>query len=263
MTARRAIQIDTAPPPDTMLRMLPQDDPYAMVEIVGGGTVSRPDWCKLETYFPKQHHIICTDHFLASRKQMYVQNLTLLSNSQHQQVAQSWVEFHNFCRHANAPIILLSGETNKTVLPGLVALTYDALSAASTDLLSYARNSLLEKLQDPLLGYEQYQKANWDQFEAEPITAETLAYARRLMRIMPTSLGAPDVAPAADGSITLEWVPEDMTHKLDKLFLDIGPDEEWRAYWKMRNGKFDRIGGHGLDDGTKLILKNLFDKLSA
>jgi hypothetical protein len=115
---------------------------------------------------------------------------------------------------------------------------------------------------DPLAGYEKHHVANWDQFDADPITPETLAYARRLMRVMPTSLGAPDIAPAADGSIALEWVPEDSSSKLHRLFLDIGPGLEWRAYWRMRNGTFDRIAGQGFD-GAKATLKNLFDKLSA
>lgn len=114
----------------------------------------------------------------------------------------------------------------------------------------------------PLAGYEQYQTANWDQFDAEPITADTLKYARRLMNIMPTSFGDPDIAPAADGSIALEWVPVNATHSLNKLFLDIGPGEEWRASWKLRDGTFDRIVGSGFPATTKGTLKSLFDKLS-
>jgi hypothetical protein len=27
---------------------------------------------------------------------------------------------------------------------------------------------------------------------------------------------------------------------LHKLFLDIGPGEKWRAYWKLRSGEFGR-----------------------
>lgn len=265
MTAVRALRNDTTPPPGTTLRMLAQDDPFAMVEIAEGRTVTGSDWGKLESYFPKHHHLIFTDRLFPSPYHQQfpcVPNLTLLSNAFNQRAAQPLVEL-NLCQHANAQMLLLTGRTSQTVGPELVTLTFDALNAASTELLTFVQNNLLERIQDPLLGYEQYQKANWDQFDAEPITAETLAYARRLMRIMPTSLGAPDVAPAADGSITLEWVPEDMTHKLDKLFLDIGPGEEWRAYWKMRSGKFDRLVGHGLAADTKLILKNLFDTLSA
>jgi hypothetical protein len=83
------------------------------------------------------------------------------------------------------------------------------------------------------------------------------------MKIMPTSLGAPDVAPAGDGSIALEWVPDDPEHKLDRLFLDIGPGEQWRAYWTLRTGEFGRIPQTGYSAETKTILDRLFRELSA
>ena len=80
---------------------------------------------------------------------------------------------------------------------------------------------------------------------------------------MPTNLGHPDAAPAADGSIALEWVSEDTAHKLDKLFLDIGPGEEWRAYWQLRSGEFGRLPHAGYSDETKIVLENLFNDLSS
>jgi hypothetical protein len=83
------------------------------------------------------------------------------------------------------------------------------------------------------------------------------------MAVMPQTLGTPDVAPAADGTIALEWVPDDTTHKLDKLFLDIGPGEVWRAYWTLSTGEFGRLPQTGFSDETKTILKNLFIDLSA
>jgi hypothetical protein len=44
---------------------------------------------------------------------------------------------------------------------------------------------------------------------------------------------------------------------LDKLFLDIGPGEEWRAYWKRRNGELGRLPGIGFDSETKQTLEKL------
>jgi hypothetical protein len=52
---------------------------------------------------------------------------------------------------------------------------------------------------------------------------------------MPETFGPPAIAHHGDGSIT--WVPDDH-HQLHKLFLDIGPGEKWRAYWKLRSGEF-------------------------
>jgi hypothetical protein len=114
---------------------------------------------------------------------------------------------------------------------------------------------------DPLEGYEQYSHGNWDGYDAEPITAETLQYARRLLRPMPQTFGPPDIAPSADGSIGLEWVPEH--GPLRKLFLDIGPGEEWRAYWNRRDGEFGRLQGTRLSAITKRTLQALFKDLSS
>jgi hypothetical protein len=113
---------------------------------------------------------------------------------------------------------------------------------------------------NPLKGYEQYNQPNWDGFNAEPITAETLQYARWLLKIIPETFGAPDIAPSADGSIGLEWVLE--TGPLHKLFLDIGPGEEWRAYWRRRNGDFGRLPGPRFAPITKRTLQKLFNDLS-
>jgi hypothetical protein len=115
---------------------------------------------------------------------------------------------------------------------------------------------------DPLASYEKYANANWDAEGAEPITSATLLYARLIMGVLPTTLGQPDVAPAADGSIALEWVPE-QHHKLDRLFLDIGPGEVWRAYWMLRDGTYGRLPGEGYSNDTRPMLRKLFDELDA
>jgi len=113
---------------------------------------------------------------------------------------------------------------------------------------------------DPLAGYELYNQKNWDGYGAEPITTETLCYARRLLSDMPTIFGPPDIAPSGDGAIGLEWVPE-RWHPL-RLFLDIGPGEVWRAYWTGRDGQFGRMPGSGYNSDTKKILVRLFASLN-
>jgi len=125
--------------------------------------------------------------------------------------------------------------------------------------------SLLDRLHgtpkpDPLNGYEEYGCRNWDGYNAEPITEETLRYARRLLSAMPSTFGPPDIAPCGDGSIGLEWVLE--AGPLQKLFLDIGPSEEWWAYWKRRTGEIGRLSGKSFTRSTPDILRRLFDDLS-
>ncbi len=113
---------------------------------------------------------------------------------------------------------------------------------------------------DPLASYEMLNERDWDGYGAEPISAETLRYARQLLAVMPETLGPPDIAPGADGSIALEWVHD--AGPLHKLFLDIGPGEEWRAYWKRRNDEFGRLPGAGFSSDTMHILLKLFEDLS-
>jgi hypothetical protein len=113
---------------------------------------------------------------------------------------------------------------------------------------------------DPLDGYEQYNHRNWDGYDAKPITPETLRYARLVLNVMPDTFGPPDIAPSGDGSIGLEWVLND--GPLHKLFLDIGPGEEWHAYWNRRNAEFGRLSGAGFDSDTSRIFHSLFADLS-
>jgi hypothetical protein len=117
------------------------------------------------------------------------------------------------------------------------------------------------KADDPLEMYEQYSKPNWDGSDAKPITAETLRYARWLLSLIPDTFGPPDIAPSADGSIGLEWVPE--SGSLRKLFLDIGPGQKWRAYWSRQGGEFGRQPGTSFNPNTKSTLQKLFNDLSS
>jgi hypothetical protein len=133
-------------------------------------------------------------------------------------------------------------------------------STASSLLTTYLDHTSGNPTLDALASYESLNEPNWDGYDAEPITRETLNYARRFIHIMPETFGTPDMAPSGDGSITLEWVPE--TGPIHKLFLDIGPGEQWRAYWKRRNGEFGRQPGTTITPGTKRVLQKLFDDLS-
>jgi hypothetical protein len=122
---------------------------------------------------------------------------------------------------------------------------------------------LLEDVATPaaitFAGYERYNQVNWDGYGAEPITSETLRYARRLMPLIPATFGLPDVAPSGDGAIGLEWVLE--RGRLRKLFLDIGPGSVWRSSWTLRNGEFGRAFGTGFTSETREQLDSFFGQL--
>lgn len=114
--------------------------------------------------------------------------------------------------------------------------------------------------QTQLRGYEKYTVENWDGHAAQPISIETLFWARRLMKVLPTRFGPPDAAPNVDGSIALEWIFEH--GPIAKLFLDIGPGTEWSAYWKRRGGEFGRQPGDASKPDLRIQLHALFEDLS-
>ena len=113
----------------------------------------------------------------------------------------------------------------------------------------------------PLAGYEAYAHSNWDGYDAEPISPETLRAARFFLSMLPETLGEPDIAPGADGTIGLEWSFTD--RPLRKLFIDIGPGAVWGGYWRRANGETQTIPATPIIFDTVRALKELFDKLSA
>ncbi len=116
-------------------------------------------------------------------------------------------------------------------------------------------------LDGPLAGYEAYAQSNWDGYDAEPIMPETLSAARFFLSMLPKTLGEPDIAPGADGTIGLEWSFSD--RPLRKLFIDIGPGTVWGGYWRRANGETQIIPATPIVSDTKHALKEHFDKLSA
>lgn len=167
--------------------------------------------------------------------------------------------------HIDQPMLFMSAGMGKShlVQQYVLELMRSRLGAL-TDPGPYVAllDAVEETVPEHLIGFEQYSAPNWDGFDAVAIAPQTLSYARKLMRVLPSTLGEPDTAPAADGSIALQWVPEGRKHPLEKLFLDIGPGEEWRAYWTMKDGSRGRQPGTLVNDNTKIILEQLFRKLS-
>jgi len=53
--------------------------------------------------------------------------------------------------------------------------------------------------------YEECSEANWDGYDAAPISLEAYFEASKLLRIIPNSYPMPDILPEPDGGIGLEW----------------------------------------------------------
>jgi hypothetical protein len=71
--------------------------------------------------------------------------------------------------------------------------------------------------------YELYNFSDWDGCDAEPISAETIAAARRLLRLLPRSAAATaEVAPGGNGTIGFQWT---IGSGLDRIvkYIEVGP----------------------------------------
>jgi hypothetical protein len=81
----------------------------------------------------------------------------------------------------------------------------------------------------PLEGYEAYNVENWDGYNADPITPETLGFAQKIAALIEQK---PDDAPGGDGSVCWEWRTGE-----DILCLDVQKDGDFRVYGRI-GGKF-------------------------
>jgi hypothetical protein len=264
---------ETTPPREMMLDILSTDIGPYVAKFATGEKYAKTDWSKVEAYTQGSMGIgtvikrlstlqfdrcvftnFDTDHiFSATLNRACLQN-RLLDQMHTYDATLRAVEAANLT-------MLSLAENQSTNMARIAIVCNTAHSDLKYDNIISLYTDLLEKAADPLDGFEQYNVVDWDGYDAEPITPETLAYARQLMKVMPTTLGKPDAAPAGDGSIALEWVPEHH-EKLDRLFLDIGPNEVWRAYWTLHNGEFHRVTHEGFSDDTKLVLQDIFIQIT-
>ena len=113
---------------------------------------------------------------------------------------------------------------------------------------------------DLLAGYDRYAEANWDCYGAEPISPETVEAARRLLEMLPDTLGKPHISPGSDGTIGFEWVFADLPPR--KLYIDVGPGMTWGGYWRRASGERRTILPKPIGATTEAELANLFEDLN-
>jgi hypothetical protein len=117
-----------------------------------------------------------------------------------------------------------------------------------------------DRVVDPFDDYKLYDRRNWNGFDAEPVTAETLRSARRIYDMLPDDLGEPHIAPGADGSIGFYWSADNGSFR--SLCIDIGPGEKWRAYWQLKDNTFDSLSSRQITSSTRANLEFIFTALS-
>lgn len=112
---------------------------------------------------------------------------------------------------------------------------------------------------DPFEGYENFESPNWDGYDAQPVTKETVQAARRLLGLIPRDFPDPDIAPGSDGGIGFEWVLENSS--IRKLFIDIGPGATWSAYWRLASGAKGNSPRRPMDSETPQKVAAIFHQL--
>jgi len=88
---------------------------------------------------------------------------------------------------------------------------------------------------DRFTEFETYHTPNWDGDDAEPITSDTLAAARRFNQRLPRELPPADIAPGADGTIGFEW-REGPPETREFVIVEIGPGDRVKAKRISRTG---------------------------
>ncbi|MES2751859.1 MAG: hypothetical protein V4661_10860 [Pseudomonadota bacterium] len=94
---------------------------------------------------------------------------------------------------------------------------------------------------DPFDGFEAYADDGWDGNGANAIEASTLTSARRVYDFIQPFLRKvkkPNIAPGTDGTIGFEWYNRGSTIK--KMFIEVQPGEQIRAYWVRPDGRIER-----------------------
>ncbi|BBC00116.1 hypothetical protein [Bradyrhizobium elkanii] len=98
------------------------------------------------------------------------------------------------------------------------------------------------KASDPFEGFDLYAQPNWDGFDALPVLPETVATAKDLYRFIEPELRdlkRPNIAPGSDGTIGFEWHYRGA--EIKKLFIEVQPGRQVRAYWVRSNGVIERL----------------------
>lgn len=154
--------------------------------------------------------------------------------------------------YLTTPVIYTERESGTNSALTLMTVCSNAANTMTTTIAAPVRR-------DPLKGYERYSERDWDGYDADPISPETLNAARTFLRLLPLTLGDPDIAPGSDGTIGLEWQFSD--RPLKKLFIDIGPGRVWKGFWRKASGEHNLLPERGIGSDTAFHLSDLFNEL--
>ena len=140
---------------------------------------------------------------------------------------------------ASASIIFQQGVPSAATAPS----AYSPQQPAQTDVFS---------------DYDLYSFPDWDGCGAQPILPETVAAARRLLRLLPRSAAATvEIAAGADGTIGFEWSTGSGPDRLLQ-YIEVGPGHTVRAITYVAGRATNRWPTRPLAFGVYNFLPALF-----
>lgn len=109
---------------------------------------------------------------------------------------------------------------------------------------------------DEFKEYELYCVPDWDGYDAEPISLETVDAARGFKRLLPMLVQAPDIAPGPDGTIGFEWRFKPSTGRR-YVFVDVGPGDRISARVILGDGTTKTYPTTRLGEGARALIQQL------
>jgi hypothetical protein len=154
---------------------------------------------------------------------------------------------------------MITYQTQEKYLPivaaAIISLNVQQMSEAAhglTPAVGARQYSAEAFARDEFAELESYDFADWDLNGAEPITAETLRIAREFRDRLPLDWPRPDIAPASDGTIGLEWrILGDSI--VEFAYVDVGPGDTIKARFVHSDGGAEELPPYPLATSDPLL----------
>jgi len=110
---------------------------------------------------------------------------------------------------------------------------------------------------DEFSEFDEYNFRDWDGYDADPITPETVSAARALKRMFLSDVLTPDIAPGADGTIGFEW-RTGSPDRTDRIFIEVGPGDRLNAREIKHDGNVRIYSTTTVRNGGPSLLRQIF-----
>jgi hypothetical protein len=122
--------------------------------------------------------------------------------------------------------------------------------------LGYPVSYPVSRRVDQFTEFEDYSVPNWDGYDAEPITPETLRAARSVWTMLSMDTPMPDVAPGGDGTIGFAWRSGSLGNRTHRVIV-VGPGSDVSGYWIHPDGRLEKLPVTNTITGARRLIGQL------